>query len=175
MGVFSSQPLWPSSITAELSITSQCWFLNPNRPWILTGSWDYSLRYQAGISHIKVGDWLHLSFQNPSSPVRCAAHTCNPSTQEAKVGGFQVSGQCGLYSKTLSQKKLFFLVLCFPAWLTTALPASHSSRVERPRSPLHTIYLFIHSFRGYSRIQILWNLHSSRGDQESSYTHQYVL
>jgi hypothetical protein len=32
-------------------------------------------------------------------------HACNPSTQEAKVGGLWVCGQPRLHSKTLSQKK----------------------------------------------------------------------
>jgi hypothetical protein len=32
-------------------------------------------------------------------------HACNPSTQEAEVGGCQIQGQPGLHSKTLSGKK----------------------------------------------------------------------
>jgi hypothetical protein len=32
-------------------------------------------------------------------------HTCNTSTQEAKVGELRVTGQPGQHSKTLSQKK----------------------------------------------------------------------
>jgi hypothetical protein len=33
------------------------------------------------------------------------AHTCNPSTQDDRVGGLPVQGQPGLYSETLSQNK----------------------------------------------------------------------
>jgi hypothetical protein len=33
------------------------------------------------------------------------AHTCNPSTGEAKVGGLQVQGQTGLYSEALALNK----------------------------------------------------------------------
>jgi hypothetical protein len=32
-------------------------------------------------------------------------HTCNSSTQEVKVGGLQVLGYPGIYSKTLSKKE----------------------------------------------------------------------
>jgi hypothetical protein len=35
----------------------------------------------------------------------------NPSTQEAEAGGFQVQGQAGLHSETLSQKRIFIMSL----------------------------------------------------------------
>jgi hypothetical protein len=47
-------------------------------------------------------DVLKHNIKNQKQGV--VVHFCNPSTQDAKAGGFKVQGQPRLHSKSLSQK-----------------------------------------------------------------------
>jgi hypothetical protein len=44
------------------------------------------------------------------------AHICNPRTQEAEAGGFQVRGQSWLHSKKKVKKTAYRMQITDPIW-----------------------------------------------------------
>jgi hypothetical protein len=116
-------------------------------PWMLSCS------HENARSDAEDSKW---SFKGTKEP-DMVAHSCNPSTPEAKAGGLQVWGQLKLQSETLPQNKNKQTKLKKPSNKQKTL-YTHTHTHKHTGKKVHLIMIFIHR-----KSHVLWSTTDKTG------------